>query len=86
MDPERENGRCPVCRAHAQLLTCSECLRSAWLIDCGHFVQPRPIAKGRADGTAMNRLFCDDCAEVLAVLAGGVQRRQRALQLVPVLV
>jgi hypothetical protein len=61
---ERENGRCPFCETPARLLTCWECCESAWTIDCSHFPQPRPISRGRGDGSDAHRLFCDECAGV----------------------
>jgi hypothetical protein len=63
-EAERENGRCPFCDTPARLLTCWECCESAWTIDCRHFAQPRPISRGRGDGSDAHRLFCDECAGV----------------------
>ena len=62
-EQEKEGGACPECGSPAELRTCSECGASAWIIDCGHYSQPRPIATGRKDGSEDYKLFCDDCAE-----------------------
>jgi hypothetical protein len=59
---ERENGKCPECGEPARLRTCSVCGVSQWIIDCGHFDQPRPIAAGRQDGSESYKDFCEDCA------------------------
>jgi hypothetical protein len=72
-DAERERGTCPLCNEPARLRTCWECGDSAWIIDCAHFPQPRPIAPGRADGSHPHRMFCDDCADVI-----GRTRQRRA--------
>jgi len=71
---EHERGVCPHCGAPARLRTCWECSESAWIIDCAHFPQPRPIAAGRADGSDAGRMFCADCADVLV---GAVIARRR---------
>lgn len=63
---EREGGACPHCDEPAVYRTCSACGRSAWVIDCGHYAQPRPISAGRIDGSEGYKLFCDDCAEEVA--------------------
>jgi hypothetical protein len=59
---EREGGACPHCGAPAELRTCVVCGRSAWVIDCGHYGQPRPIATGRVDGSDSAHYYCDECA------------------------
>ena len=55
---EREGGSCPKCGTRAEFRVCSQCGVAAWVIDCGHYGQPRPIAAG-PDGL----LYCDDCWE-----------------------
>jgi hypothetical protein len=60
---EIEGGSCPECGTQAQLRTCDDCGETAWIIDCGHMSQPRPIAGGRSDGSEGHRTFCTDCAE-----------------------
>jgi|APSaa5957512576_1039674.scaffolds.fasta_scaffold103429_1 hypothetical protein len=55
---EIEGGECPHCGATAKLRRCHICGESAWLIDCGHYSQPRPIS---ADIYGMD--VCDDCAD-----------------------
>jgi len=59
---EHPGGRCPHCGTEAEWRTCSECGRSAWIVDCGCLAQPRPIAAGRADGTDTEHWYCDQCA------------------------
>ena len=54
---ERAGGRCPRCGAAAEYRTCEVCGTSAWIIDCGHYSQPRPIAASQ-DG---QRYLCEDC-------------------------
>jgi hypothetical protein len=61
---EIEGGSCPECGTKAQLRTCDDCGETAWIIDCGHMSQPRPIAGGRSDGSEGHRTFCEDCAEI----------------------
>jgi hypothetical protein len=54
---EIEGGKCPECGTPARLRTCSVCGGTpAWLIDCGHYAQPRPISAG-PDG----KDYCDEC-------------------------
>lgn len=62
-DYEREGGACPKCGEPAEFRTCHECGKEAWIIDCGHYDQPRPIASGRKDGSEGYLTFCEDCAE-----------------------
>jgi len=60
-DPdEREGGVCPDCGTRAEYRTCEVCGTSAWVIDCGHYPQPRPIAASQ-DG---QRYLCEDCEGV----------------------
>lgn len=59
---EHEGGECPQCNTPAQHRRCTECGTTAWIIDCGHMAQPRPIASGRADGSDLQQHYCDDCA------------------------
>lgn len=60
---EIEGGSCPQCSEPARLLKCSSCEEEAWIINCGHMDQPRPIAAGTFKGTRMNQLFCKQCAK-----------------------
>jgi hypothetical protein len=60
-EAEREGGRCPMCGRPAKLIECWECCESSWVIDCGHLPGPRPMRWGRADGSARDRPFCDEC-------------------------
>jgi len=60
---EREGGACPHCGEQATYRTCSVCGLSAWIIDCGHYAQPRPIAAGKVGGREGYKTFCEDCAE-----------------------
>lgn len=66
-EAERKEGeamKCPDCGKHAEYRTCDECGESAWVIDCGHYAQPRPIAAGRANGSDAHHTYCRRCAEV----------------------
>ena len=57
-DPER----CPDCNRTGHVRTCNDCGVSAYLVDCGDYAQPRPIASGRVDGSDQGHDYCDDCA------------------------
>ncbi len=57
---EVAGGRCPDCGEPARLRTCHVCGKSLWLIDCGHYGQPRPISADD-DGTGD---ICDDCYDL----------------------
>ena len=59
---EAEGTKCPHCGEPAKWRVCSECGKGAWIIDCGHMDQPRPIAAGREDGSELYKDFCEDCA------------------------
>lgn len=59
---EREDGCCPDCLEPAEYRVCDECGRGAWIIDCGHYAQPRPYAAGRSDGSDLHHTYCEDCA------------------------
>lgn len=54
---------CSVCGAVAKLLRCDGCGVEALITNCGHMAQPRPIAAGRADGSEMGNVYCQDCAD-----------------------
>lgn len=54
---------CMTCGATAEWRECSVCHAQALILDCGCLPQPRPIAAGRADGTALHRAFCSACAQ-----------------------
>lgn len=60
---EREGGVCPICGMQAELRTCHDCGKQAWIIDCGDYDQPRPLSSGRKDGSEGYLTFCEDCAE-----------------------
>jgi hypothetical protein len=55
-EQDHEGGRCPHCEAAARRVTCDTCGDWAWLVDCGHESQPRPIA------ALDHRTYCDECA------------------------
>lgn len=55
---EKEGAVCNRCGEPARYRTCKTCGESAWIIDCGHYDQPRPIA---ADEHGED--VCDDCYE-----------------------
>jgi hypothetical protein len=59
---EQDGGRCPICAARAVQLTCWQCCDSTWMIDCEHRTWPRPMVRGRADGSERHRVFCAECA------------------------
>jgi len=61
---EQEEGEtCPDCRMQAQWRECCHCGLAAWIIDCGHFCQPRPLAAGKADGSHGQQTYCQVCAD-----------------------
>ena len=70
-DHEYEGGSCPDCGTHAEHRICYECGENAWVIDCGHADQPRPLASGRRDGTSAHRTYCDECAMLCAIYEKG---------------
>lgn len=53
-----EGEQCRSCGARAKHRVCETCGESGWVIDCGHFPQPRPIS---AD--SYGHAQCDDCAD-----------------------
>ena len=55
---EEKGAVCKYCDEPARYRTCEVCGESAWIIDCGHYSQPRPIA---ADEYGHD--ICDDCNE-----------------------
>jgi hypothetical protein len=57
---------CTRCGAKPRLRTCVECGTKAFITDCGHQTQPRPISAGRADGTEIHRDFCEACCDAHA--------------------
>lgn len=75
-EQERPGGECPECAEPARLRECDDCGRRAWLIDCGHYGQPRPIAAGRRGGRQADRDYCEDCAAVSPAEAGDAQRER----------
>ena len=56
-EQDHEGGRCPHCAAPARRVECDNCGGWAWLVDCGHESQPRPIA------ALDHHTLCDECAE-----------------------
>ena len=60
---DHENESCVACGIRAVERTCVVCGLTAWIIDCGHKAQPRPLASGRADGSDGQNCYCTDCAE-----------------------
>lgn len=64
-DAEYDKGACPHCGTPARLLTCWACCESAWVIECEHRSSPRPMMRGRGDGSEVHRVFCSECAETL---------------------
>lgn len=63
---EKDGGKCPDCGTPAELMTCEVCGKQAWLIDCGHYDQPRPITGGKIDGSDLGHIYCDGCAEQIS--------------------
>jgi hypothetical protein len=60
--PIPNDAPCPECGQQPELRACWACHVEAWITDCGHMGQPRPIAPGRISGLDMHRVFCRDCA------------------------
>ena len=56
------DAACPQCGARPERISCCRGGIGAALTNCGHMVQPRPIAAGRADGTDSGRTYCGECA------------------------
>lgn len=54
----REGEICPDCGAVAELKICEVCGVQAWIIDCGHYTQPRPLAADE-----YGHIMCEDCYE-----------------------
>jgi hypothetical protein len=52
---EVEGGSCPFCHTKADYRSCDICGKSAWIIDCGHYDQPRTISGDESETT------CGDC-------------------------
>lgn len=65
---------CSICGTTARERTCDDCGAVAIVTDCGHQVQPRPIAAGRTDGRQMHRDYCTDCAEQYRAACVGSSR------------
>jgi hypothetical protein len=55
---EHDEGSCPECGTDGEHRTCDDCGKTAYIVDCGCYSQPRPIS---TDETG-NRMLCDDCA------------------------
>jgi membrane protease subunit (stomatin/prohibitin family) len=53
---------CEQCEKKAELWTCHSCGVQGMITNCGHQSQPRPIASGRSDGSALHLSFCEECA------------------------
>ena len=57
-----EGEVCPDCDMDAVELECCMCGIGGYVINCGHYAQPRPIAAGRHGGLDMHQTYCCDCA------------------------
>lgn len=55
---EEEGAVCNRCGEPAKYRTCETCGESAWIIDCGHYAQPRPLAADE-----YGHIVCNDCYE-----------------------
>jgi hypothetical protein len=53
---EDEGGKCPECNTPAVWRVCYVCGKGAWIIDCGHYPQPRPISVD-----PQGEMICDEC-------------------------
>jgi hypothetical protein len=60
---QADGDSCPACGEGAVERCCVDCGVSGWVIDCGHYAQPRPLSAGREDGSAGHKTFCLDCAQ-----------------------
>ncbi len=55
--PDDPEPACPECGEPSRERTCRRCGISAYLIDCGHYLQPRPISSSTGE------TLCDACWE-----------------------
>ena len=55
---EIEGGACPHCGERATRRVCEKCGQAEWIIDCGHYEQPRPLAADEH-----GHIVCDDCCD-----------------------
>lgn len=60
---DRNESPCEHCGETARLISCDECGREGWVLNCGHMAQPRPIA---ADGS---HTVCTDCCDSMNATA-----------------
>jgi len=49
-DLQNVNDQCRSCGKLAQLRVCEDCGLAGYVIDCGHYAQPRPLAASERDG------------------------------------
>lgn len=56
---QNEGDECPSCGEKSMWLECVDCGRGGYIIDCGHYAQPRPLA-GTKHGSDTT---CADCEE-----------------------
>jgi hypothetical protein len=61
-DLQQPDEVCPDCGSASALRQCCACGRQGYVIDCGHYAQPRPLAAGRADGSRLWETYCTACA------------------------
>jgi len=54
---QNEGDECPSCGETATWLSCADCNRAAFIIDCEHYAQPRPLAGGKHGSD----VTCADC-------------------------
>lgn len=59
---QQDGEACQACATEAVYRQCCRCGVSGWVIDCGHYAQPRPLAAGRQDGNDLSHIYCLDCA------------------------
>lgn len=55
-----ETTSCPTCHVNAETRTCTDCGKTAVVIDCGHYAQPCEIAASKRDGAPV----CEACEAV----------------------
>ena len=61
---------CEVCSTPARLRKCAGCGREGWIVDCGHYPQPRPIAPMGIFGCECS---CDECEAAAAGLLDALE-------------
>ena len=58
---QKEGERCLSCKEQSIQRECDDCGRSGYVIDCGHYAQPRPLSTSLYGG--IFDVTCEDCEE-----------------------